>query len=186
MYEVELKFPLPDADRIVALLTSWKVDRSPPVVQCDTYYNHPARDFKASDEALRIRQIGTENRITYKGPVVDSQTKTRREIELGFDDGAGAADRFATMLELLGFRRVRQVRKQRVTATLVREGRTFELALDNVEGLGSYLEIETQADESQRIEAQQAVLDLARELGLSNAERLSYLGLLMDQEEEHR
>ena len=52
-----------------------------PAEQVDTYFSHPARDFAATDEALRIRSIDQENFVTYKGPKLDATTKTRREID---------------------------------------------------------------------------------------------------------
>ena len=81
-YEVEQKFPLADAAEAERKLVALGGPFSDPVEQVDRYFGHPARDFAKTDEALRIRRIGQENRITYKGPKLDAATKTRRELEL--------------------------------------------------------------------------------------------------------
>ena len=71
-------------------------------IEVDRYFNHPARDFAETDEALRIRRIGPVNRITYKGPRVDTVTKTRQELELPLVEGEKSAADWITLLEKLG------------------------------------------------------------------------------------
>ncbi len=84
--EVEVKFPVPDLAAVQSQLEGLGATPSQAVEEIDVYYRHPARDFAATDEALRIRRVGPANRITYKGPKVDPTTKTRQEIELGPPD----------------------------------------------------------------------------------------------------
>ena len=180
MYEVELKFAVPEPAGVVARLETLGAVRQEPVEQLDRYFNHPCRDFAESHEAFRVRSIGERNVITYKGPVVDTQTKMRREIEPDFASGKESAAELIEMLTLLGFRAVRHVRKVRTSYALHRDGREFEIAVDQVDDLGSFVEIETQADESARDAARDAVLGLAGELGLSQPERRSYLKMLLE------
>lgn len=106
--------------------------------------------------------------------------KTRHEIEVGIADGANAAGQFDQIVRLLGFRFVREVRKQRRAISLKWNGRVFELSLDEVPGLGRFLEIELIAESDSRHEAEVAVWELARSLGLSVAESRSYLDLLVE------
>ncbi len=177
-YEVELKFPLADSRDVLARLARLGAIAASPVEQVDRYFNHPARDFGETDEAFRIRSVGEDNCVTYKGPRVDSATKTRREIEVSFADGPDAASRMAEVWQSLGFRFVSDVRKTRTPLTLDWRQRVFELALDEVPPLGTFLEIELLADEAGRDAAREAILALAGELGLKNSERRSYLELL--------
>jgi adenylate cyclase class 2 len=185
MYEVELKFPLPDPVPVVRKLLHWGARQEAAVDQCDVYYRHPVRDFEQTDEALRVRSVGTEHRVTYKGPVVDSRTKTRREIEVPFG-APDAGARFGEILVALGFQPVRAVRKRRTTYHLDRDGRALEIAVDNVAGLGDFLEIEALAEESEKDGARDAILAVAAELGLANAERKSYLALLLARDGEKK
>jgi len=185
MYEVELKFPLIDGEDFVRRLVKLGARPGPSADQCDLYFNHPARDFEHTDEALRIRTIGGRHRVTYKGPVVDPQIKTRREIEIGMD-GDDAFQKLAEMLRLLGFRPVREVRKRRDAYHLEWQGREFEVAVDDVAELGLFAEFETQADESGRSAASSAILSLVAEFQLSAPEQRSYMALLLAKDGQNR
>src|SRR5262245_28002097 len=110
MYEVELKFPLPDPVSFRHRLAECGARTGPVVEQCDLYFNHPVRDFAQSDEAFRVRLSDGRAFVTYKGPLVDAQTKTRREIEVPLA-GDNAGPQFTEILRLLGFRPVREVQK---------------------------------------------------------------------------
>ena len=184
LYEVELKFPLPDSRKVLSHLVELGAIAGLPVEQIDRYFNHPARDFRVTDEAFRIRSVGNSNCLTYKGPVVDRATKMRREIEVAIAEGIAAADQLADMVSLLGFRSVRDVRKVRTPWSLVWKDRRFELALDIVPQVGTFLEIELVVEESDRNAARDAILDLARELNLTNPERRSYLELVLANDQQ--
>ena len=63
----------------------------------------------------------------------------------------------------------------------------IEVVIDEVESLGTFVELETLIDEgdgeTERTAARNCLLALATELGLSRSERRSYLGLLLDRSE---
>lgn len=180
-YEVELKFPLADRERILSILKEAGAMPAAEQSQSDRYFAHPSRDFGETDEAFRIRHSGDETKLTYKGPLMDKATKTRREIELSLADGAKTAEDMTEMLTALGFSEVRAVKKTRTPYYLTWQGREMEVSLDQVEGLGSFLEIETLAGEADREQAQDAILALAKHWNLENSERRSYLTLLLEQ-----
>ena len=191
MYEVELKFPLPDTRVIEQRLTSLAARWHEPVEQSDRYFNHPGRDFARTDEALRLRRDGDRVVITWKGPRIDTATKTRREIELPLSlelpqPGAAlhpaefAIARWTDLLEALGFRPVASVAKRRRHASVDWQGREVDVALDRVAGLGEFLELELQAVEGDVAEARACLESLARELGCGSPERRSYLELLLE------
>jgi adenylate cyclase, class 2 len=177
-WEVEQKYRV-DGGGLEAKLSELGVQFSPAVLQCDHYFNHPARDFAVTDEALRIRQVQERNFVTYKGPKVDPHSKTRREIELPLGDGAAVAARFAEVLGALGFRAAGTVRKTRQTGEIVWQRQQVEVALDQVEGLGSFLELEITVEDDGLEAARSALKTLAERLGLSLPERRSYLELLL-------
>ena len=179
-YEVELKFPLADPARVLAQLEELGAERGEPIDQSDRYFNHPARDFARTDEALRIRSAAGRHCVTYKGPKLDPRAKTRREIEIPFGTAPGDDQQVAEMLTLLGFREVRTVRKSRVPFHLRWEDRDVEVSLDEVRDLGTFLEIETIADDATRDAARESILRLANRLELENSERRSYLCLLLE------
>jgi adenylate cyclase class 2 len=182
-YEVEQKFRLGDqAESILARILELGATEIGEVQQADHYFNHPVRDFATTDEALRIRSVGDKNWLTWKGPKIDQITKTRREIEPALGDGSKTADEISEVLTILGFQSVAVVRKSRKQFELVRNGLRFEFALDRVDGVGEFLEIELLADQDQLTAAQQALKSLSDEIGLSDTsvERKSYLGMLLD------
>ena len=191
MYEVELKYRVADGraieDRLAGRGACWHGTTE----QVDRYFNHPSRDFAFTDEALRLRSTAAGLAITWKGPRLDATAKTRREIELPVAMAAVPAaadalsavpatlDRWAELLEALGFRRVREVAKRRRLATVAWEGAAVEVAIDHVAGLGNFVELELQADAAGITVAAARVESLAGELGCTNPERRSYLEMLL-------
>ncbi|MDZ4817878.1 MAG: class IV adenylate cyclase [Planctomycetota bacterium] len=177
--EVELKFRVDELALVEQQVRLLGGTFGPPEVQSDLYLAHPQRDFAQTDEAFRIRQVGAANMVTYKGPKLDATTKTRREIEVPFASGDAAADQLRSLLEALSFRPVLQVRKQRRTAKLEYHAMEVEVVLDEVDQLGTYVELEVLCESDQAEPAKEAVLALASELGLKQPERRSYLELLL-------
>lgn len=182
-FEVENKYAVDDVARIEGRLAEAQATIGPAMEQCDVYFAHPARDFAATDEALRIRTVGDQSWTTYKGPKVDRETKTRREIELPLGQGPEDAARFAELLAELSFRRVIEVRKSRREARFSWGGREVIAALDEVDLLGGFVEIEIVAEEGDLPAAQQAILEIAAAWGLSEPIRRSYLAMLLDSDE---
>jgi len=181
-FEVEQKFEVPDHLAVRRLLSEMDTRWNQEVIQIDRYFAHPARDFGKTDEALRIRSVGEQNYVTYKGPKVDATTKTRREIELPLSDGQDAQAEFAELLAALGFRPALVVEKKRQPGELHWENHTVLIALDSVVNLGTFVELEVTCDERSVDNAKRAVGSLAEELALTQSQRLSYLELLLDKQ----
>ncbi|MFW6125193.1 MAG: class IV adenylate cyclase [Pirellulales bacterium] len=179
-YEVELKFALWAPEKLREQLASLGAAVGPPVSHVDTYVSHPSREFAQTDEALRLRQVGRHNWLTYKGPKVDAVSKTRREVEVSLAPGPETATAAVELLEQLGFCRVATVRKQRCPYTLRWQGWDVTVALDEVEGLGAFIELETTVPPPQVEPARAALLQLAEHFGLRSSIRESYLELLMN------
>lgn len=181
-YEVEQKFPVDNLQAVETRLGELGAGIADERVEVDCYYNHPARDFAQTDEALRIRRIGPLNRITYKGPKVDKVTKTRQELELPLAEGEKSAADWMKLLETLGFRTVSEVHKRRRKTHVDWQGRSVEVSLDEVTGLGTFVELELVVDEEELDAARGCIADLADELGLGQSERRSYLCLLLEKD----
>jgi adenylate cyclase class 2 len=177
--EVEQKFRVADHAETERHLERLGAAIGKPQTQADLYFNHPSRDFAQTDEALRIRRVGRRNFVTYKGSKVDQSTKTRQELELSLSAGKKAATGFGELLKALSFQPVREVRKRRRTANVAWQGRDIEVALDEIEGLGQFVELEIQAETADLDAARGAIASLAGELGLTDNERRSYLELLL-------
>lgn len=181
-FEVEIKFRDADHDALLRRLAELGAEPRAEVEQEDIYLSHPSRDFRETDEAMRLRRDGDENRVTYKGPKLGGPTKTREEIELTFEPGPDALAMMERLFVNLGFRPVATVRKRRAAYHLVFEGRPIQVGIDSVEGLGAYAEVEAIAHGPADLpEAQRVVLDLAGRLGLGSdqVETRSYLRMVL-------
>lgn len=178
--EVEAKFRLPGAvaDWRQKLLDLGAV-ALPAERQSDEYFAHPARDFVRTGEAFRIRTVREHNALTYKGPLLDATTKSRREIEVGFDSGERQRGPMRDLLMALGFRPVATVSKQRTPFEIPARGQTYTVALDEVDRLGLFVEIEILAAETDWTSARDSLVEFAAQLGLHDSERRSYLELLL-------
>ncbi len=189
--EVEIKIPLSrevysDMDqRLRSLGAEWLGEES----QIDTYYDHPSRQFQQTDEALRIRirnstdisrrQVSVSERpaeLTYKGPRVDTLTKTRVELTVRVDNGEDM-DR---LLIDLGFRPVATLTKHRMFYRID----DAVISLDDVQGLGLFAEFEIGVCNNQAISsARDHLFRLIERLGLDTSQsiRRSYLELFLQQ-----
>jgi len=178
-FEVEQKFPVADMAALESRLAAIDATISPPGLEVDLYFAHPARDFARTDEALRIRRKGPFNFITYKGPKIDRTTKTRHEIDLPLPSGKESADGWMAMLEALGFAPVGEVRKSRRKVDIRWQGRCVEGSLDEVERLGTFAELELVVEAAGVESAKACIASLAETLGLADSERQSYIELLL-------
>ncbi len=142
----------------------------------DIYFNSPLRDFRKTDEALRIRIKDEGSRLTYKGPKLDKETKSRKELTVNID----SPERMAEVLRSLGFLPTAEVRKHRTKYSLG----NVTFALDDVVGLGLFLEVEASGDANYE-EQKRRVISLLSQLGLGESIRKSYLELLEEKSKEH-
>ncbi|WP_158056419.1 class IV adenylate cyclase [Halorussus halophilus] len=179
MYEVEVKVRA-DHAAVREQLDAQNATPVDHVTQIDTYYSAPHRDFAETDEALRIREetpreSNSFTEVTYKGPLADAKSKTRREIETVVE----CADDMGAILEALDFEPAAEVRKERERFAL--DG--YTVTLDSVEGLGEFVEVETEAEDIDP--AREGAFDVLRSLGLDPDDQIqtSYLGLLLASDE---
>jgi adenylate cyclase class 2 len=180
VYEVEMKFPVADASAMEQKLVGLAARFREPVQQTDRYFVHPCRDFGRTDEALRLRRVGDEVELTWKGPRIDSAAKTRQEILLPLPTGPRTVDEWTELLAALGFRVLAEVVKRRHAARVLWQGAEVDAALDHVDGVGNYLELEILARQGEIQVATACVDSLARELSCGDAERRSYLELQLE------
>jgi adenylate cyclase class 2 len=179
MLEVEVKYRNADRTAAIAMLLDWGATLTQDRSDADLYFQAPDRDLKATGEAFRLRRIGAKNYFTYKGPKRDTETKTRTEIEVPLADGDEAAADAEQLLVALGYKPVITVRKKRRVYRFERDGFGIEACFDNLENVGEFVELEILAEESQYEAAKTTLLAAAAELGLTEKETRSYLGLMI-------
>src|SRR5439155_17659443 len=98
MLEVEMKFPIENCAAMEPRIRAIGGVLHETRREVDHYFNAPDRDYAQTDEALRLRQIGSRNVLTYKGPKQDQMTKTRKEIEVPLADGDDVAKAMRNLL----------------------------------------------------------------------------------------
>jgi adenylate cyclase class 2 len=183
MLEVELKVRGPH-DAVRRRLDELDARRREAVVQRDTYYDAPHRDFAETDEALRLRRETpvepdgrgrevSETRVTYKGPLVEDASKTRAEFETGVDD----EETMDAIFRRLGFSPAAVVEKERERFAVGE----YTVTLDRVTDVGEFVEVEREAPESELESVREGAYDVLRDLGFDPDDqiRTSYLGMLL-------
>jgi adenylate cyclase class 2 len=172
MMEYEVKIRVASLPPVRARLGSLGIRPAGSLTERDLYFNSPNRDFGRTDEALRIRSTEEGTSLTYKGPKLGlGGVKAREEIIVPVGPGGGMEE----ILLRLGFTRTAVVEKTRETYRV--EG-TF-VALDEVRGLGSFIEIEAPAGMGENeaialIRRVRGILELAGE-----ETTLSYLEMVL-------
>jgi adenylate cyclase class 2 len=179
MLEIEVKYPVANLVALEAKLITSGATLVETREDADHYHNAPDRDFAQTDEAFRLRCIGDANYLTYKGPKIDTQTKTRTEIEVEFARGDAAASDILRMLGCLGYRPVAVVHKKRRIYRSQQGRFTVDVSLDELDEVGTFAEVEIIANEGDLADAKAVLQRVADDLGLSHAERRSYLELLL-------
>lgn len=167
-YEIEIKAYCNDEEAVREKLAAAGAAFVRSDIESDIYFNHPSRDFRITDEALRIRTVKDKTVLTYKGPKISDFSKARVEKETDLGDG----DEIKAILDFLGFRASGSVIKKRDYYLL----NDMTICLDNVERLGFFVEIEKKGDSVEAVEKE--LYSAAEILGLEKFERRSYLELI--------
>ena len=172
MIEVEVKARIRSFEEMKKRLESIGAVKTKTEFQKDIYFQSPVVDFAVSDEALRIRTTDSGTFITYKGPKLNSDAKTRKEVEMCIE----SADKARDIFEEIGFTPARTVIKNRTYYSF----EDFEISLDDVEGLEPYMEIEVAlSDGEDYSDAQTRIFEVFKMLGVTGGfERTSYMELL--------
>ncbi len=182
-WEVEQKFIVSDVGSLLERLEHLGAAELPTESHVDIYLAHPCRDFKATDEAFRLRKYNSQACVTYKGKRLPGNVKTRPEIELYIEPSE--IDQWLEMMQLLGFQAKPKVLKTRRVFSVfenpqVAKQTPFTIALDEVVELGAFAEVELLVDDPQQLEAARARIEaMANLLGLTNVQPRSYLSLLL-------
>ncbi len=146
-------------------------------IEEDLYFNGIDRDFRKTDEALRVRKTvnldddkDISYKITYKGPKLDKISKTREEIEVSVDDYNGAIEIF----KKLGLKPVRPIKKKRE----LYKNKDITISIDDVTSVGTFVEFEKVVSNKDETEsARNELLNLMKSLNINTDKSIkkSYL-----------
>jgi adenylate cyclase class 2 len=185
--EVEVKIPIENRKSVENALHRIGAQRLNSETQVDVYFDHPARAFQETDEALRLRSrhpdvdgdesdnaIPAQYELTYKGPKLESRSKSRVELSVHISN----IDSARSILENLGFKYVATISKRRVFYTVD----SIAISVDDVEDVGLFLELErVVASRRDMNPALDMIFNLIERLGLdsNNSIKTSYLELFL-------
>ncbi|TFG02527.1 MAG: class IV adenylate cyclase [Promethearchaeota archaeon] len=194
MIEVEIKAKVLDPEELVKKFKNQEGKYKISFIHEDTYFNMPEglRDFKKTDEALRIRKSIEYNKnsdsskqninyfLTYKGKKLDKTTKTRNELETKLENGDSVKEIFNT----LGFRKIFTVKKKRDLYEFNFKGYIIEALIDFIPILKEhFIEVEIMSESNDRLEESKNILfeflnlfEIKKEESI----RKSYLELIAD------
>ena len=185
-FEVEIKFRVQNPLELERRLQQqFGVGFSEPVTESDIFFQHPCRDFVQTDEVLRLRNRNladgtSECILTYKGPNIDTRTKTRQEIEQPITE----PEQWEVVLDALGFRKFAFVQKFRRRVKLTVNHRHIEIVLDTLpilpESSRTFLEVEILTTAENLDECRSLILDIANQLELGEPIQDSYLKLVLN------
>jgi len=186
IFEVEIKFRIESITELEHRLQQFGgAQFGEEVTESDSFFQHPCRDFVQTDECLRLRNRQfsdgmSEQSLTYKGPKIDTNTKTRQEIEIPVAE----PERWESLLVALGFCPLASVQKLRRRMKLTVNHRHVEMTLDTLPALPEphrhFVELETLATEAELEECRSLIFDIAGQLGLEEPILDSYLKLVQN------
>lgn len=159
--EVELKFPLYNHEELIKQLNSIAESKMKEDYQRDTYYIPPHKNFlekKPISEWLRIRETKNKSTVNYKNwhNSEDKKAVSCDEFETSLKDAAVLKNIFKN----LDFKEIIVVEKNRKTWMY----KNAKISVDNVAGLGYFIEIEAKENFSDINEAKKHIHSILSEL----------------------
>ncbi|MFW9972469.1 MAG: class IV adenylate cyclase [Candidatus Odinarchaeota archaeon] len=199
MIEVEIKIQILNHELMIKKFEENNGVYKLSLIHEDTYFNMTKglRDFKKTDEALRLRKSVEFDKkakikkrvinkfITYKGKKLDPSTKTRKEHEIKIED----IDTMKLLLKELGFEEIITIKKERELYEFEFKNYYIEALIDYIPILNQYfLEVEFLLDSPENLENSKEILfDFLNSLGIKKEEsiRKSYLELILEKIEKN-
>lgn len=183
MIEIEVKLRIKDVAVLEKKLLEHGYKLIETLRETDTYFDGGINGIKKSGQALRVRRTvncvtGKEqSAITFKGEKIDAVSMARLELETVVESGEAAEK----ILCALGFYPVQpivvKIRK------ILRNG-DISACLDDVKGLGTFLELEIMEEsEEARPAALERIEEILNSVGyaMDDTTRVSYLSQLQKQ-----
>jgi adenylate cyclase, class 2 len=162
--EIEVKAKVNDSNNLIHRLKEIGCVLSSPIIQDDFIFNQSGidlRDHSHNTPVLRIREQKERVIFTVKKNRSNELDCIEKEVDVN------NKNMLEEIIKLLGFKKTIEVHKKR------RKGnyRDYEICLDEVEGLGTYIEIEKMSEEDGN-KVQNELCDFLKELGVKIEDRV--------------
>lgn len=167
MQEIEVKARVRDVDHLKKALREKGVVFNAPDRQHDIVYTEGDWEFvkfQNDRNILRIRNQTERSILTLKRPGVNELHSTEHETSIA------DPKEMHEILLLMGYNPIVEVKKNRQKAKAL----GLEFCLDEVEGLGWYIEVEKLTEDDSRVEeVQEELIAFLESVGLSREDRES-------------
>ena len=166
MKEIEVKAKAANLAVIKDKLIAMGCSFSDLLVQKDRIYLHDSIKFteiKTGTVVVRLRDVNGKCILTAKKRLENELAKLEKESVVG--DAAQVND----IINLLDFKEVVQVNKKRQQCKY----KDYTICLDEVENLGSYIEIEKMTKDEDSLKVQEELADFLFQLGVNKEDRVT-------------
>lgn len=164
MREIEVKAKLREKETLLQKASDMGIKFGPAIVQDDTTYETTIPKDDPNWNIFRIRKQDGKNILTMKFKA-SSRSRDNHERETIIDQ----PEEVVVMLERVGYKFGVRIKKLRQFAKY----NDLELCIDEVEGLGSFIEIEKLADDEADVdEVQKNLWTVLEKLGVSSEDRI--------------
>lgn len=166
MREIELKFRVDDLNSFVGKLESLGCTLSDYINQFDTIYVENLDNTESTEGSvwLRVRKVNDKIELNYKKQGLKKSES--QEIEFGVDD----YEKANSFLKAIGYNEWVRVNKRRRYSKY----NNANICIDEVERLGSFVEIEYLIDESDtKTNYEEELLKIAEELGIDTSKQVN-------------
>lgn len=163
-YEIEVKAKVKDLNTLIPKLKEIGCVLFPPIIQNDYIYNQKGVDLKDHSHntpVLRIREQEGKTIFTMKKNRRDELDCIEKEVEVS------DKNILKEIIELLGFEQTVEVHKKR------QKGKygDYEICLDEVQELGSFIEVEKISNEDGET-VKNELLSFLEKLGINKKDRV--------------
>jgi len=175
MIEVEVKVRIEGIEGMEKRIKEQGAEYKGTLKQADEYFDFSDMRIFNSGGAFRVRAAEGCYRVTYKGCKKDKETTSREEIEIEVE----SREKVVKILERIGFIRLCEIKKKRKVYHLA----DLKISLDEVEGLGSFMEIEGMANsEGEYRKKRGEIFRLLDKLGVSSGDisQKSYMEMALN------
>lgn len=168
MQEIEVKAKLQDRERVIEALKKRGCAFTPEVVQHDVIYTQNA----GSLEKFRNNTVYLRIRVKNDGTILFT-SKTNKGDELACQEHEteiASKEEMEQALFCMGYQKAVEVKKKRITTQ--HDG--CEICIDDVEGLGQFIEMEKMSAEGNEDAVQEELFTFFESLGVSRDDRVLY------------
>ncbi len=167
MREVEIKAKIKDFNSVISQLKKIGCNKiSKPIIQKDTIFldnDTEFLDIKSGTSILRVREECAKNTFTMKQPQENELDCIEREVMI--DNPREMKE----ILKHLGYHEVVRVHKKRRRCSFGE----YKICLDEVGGLGKFIEVEKMSKERDSIKVQDELFLFLLDLGINKKEKVT-------------